>query len=1204
MSRRVLSIVLSLVMVLNISFTNGMIYANENDNLSEALQENDYENNESQFNDEEQTIFDSIVSEEDEEDLDNLESEAVIISNGLDNEEMEEDEIITTEYGVGNDIEEDEEDLDNLESEADIISNGLDNEEPEEDEVITTEFDVGNDIEEDDELLESESYYNSEVILYNEIDENETNININESTTVSQTDTIIESTQESSDVVEENIVISTSSDMIEINNEVNSYLLANLFGDGENNNITYTLKFVYHIPNLQYSLPDLAPLEKIKNTPLTHLYDTNDIKEKGLPDGYKLKYWTKAQQDANYGKRGDNDKYVFKENSDFENPRNNETLKAVWDVQITYDNSGRGQLNKTSDWVQWNVECNAYLPKLDDITGYKFKGWSLAQEGARDAEDKVYSKNSGDKLIIDKPTKLYALWEEENYKVTLNTNVSDDSVKIDNSLGYTQDNDDKSKFTKNRNYSELLILPTANQISRTGYSFLGWYLQVGSGTPITQIDANTDVDKYFTAKWKANTYTITYELNGGCFANDNVKQTINYDEGFTDLPVPDKKGYTFKGWFSDSEFTENNKITQIKKEKEAYNHILYAKWDEEIYNIKYKTSVDGTEFTNDNWIDGYTIYPENKWYTQEIILPTSDKIKVREISESEETKYYLFKGWALTTNQTEIIDKIPANTDFDSGEIELFAHWVVACKITLNNYCPNESDEANKNLTIYIQKNQPLSYEHLYPTADGKKFTKWTKDDSDYNVDSPIVNDITLTAIWEDGTTKKIEFENTSNTNAPTTSDFTKPQPQYLLENDKVKEPKAPNVFGYKFLGWYLDDSTSNKFDFNTVTDGNLTLYAQWQLIDWNINYELNYGSWNNFQPTTTYNIKSRSIYQLPKNVESSTKLTKNHYTFGGWYKSSSFVDGSEVEILNNETGDLTLYAKWTLETGDDSSKYNSINFVSNGGDGFMPTQHVFENETSQRIHENAFIKNGYVFVNWVSQDGTIYEDKAEIEYSENKNLILTAIWQQKPQQIITPNNRRGSEYWGGGGTGGGGGGGGVSYSPSMNVPATIHNNQMIQNAPTNTEAPRIVGFSDNNQNRVNSIKKVSGILDGRTSQWVSDSQTGKWKLYNANGIQAWNGFYQLNNVVRTGTYQRVKSDTYYFDSYGQMVTGWVQTADNNWYYFETQKTENEGKMITGWKQINGDYYYFRNDGSMVTNGLTPDGRIVGADGKLLKFNM
>ena len=353
--------------------------------------------------------------------------------------------------------------------------------------------------------------------------------------------------------------------------------------------------------------------------------------------------------------------------------------------------------------------------------------------------------------------------------------------------------------------------------------------------------------------------------------------------------------------------------------------------------------MDGDDF--DKWIQDYTP-STTKLYTQEFILPTSDKIKEREISEGGETKNYLFKGWALTTSQqTEIIDKIPANTDFDSGKIELFAHWDDACKITLNDFRPNESEDANKNLTIYIPKNQPLSYEYLYPTADSRKFTKWTKGDSDYDVDSLIVNDITLTANWVSGTTKKIEFKNSLSTeNAPSNSDFTIPQPQYLLENDKVKEPKAPNVFGYKFLGWYLDDSTSNKFDFNTVPDDNLTLYAQWQLIDWNINYELNYGSWNNFQPTTNYNIKNRS-YQLPKNDDSSTKLIKNHYTFDGWYKSSSFVDGSKVNELNSETGDLTLYAKWTLETGDDSSDYNSINFVSNGGDGFMPTQHVFENE-------------------------------------------------------------------------------------------------------------------------------------------------------------------------------------------------------------------------------------------------------------------
>ena len=135
-----------------------------------------------------------------------------------------------------------------------------------------------------------------------------------------------------------------------------------------------------------------------------------------------------------------------------------------------------------------------------------------------------------------------------------------------------------------------------------------------------------------------------------------------------------------------------------------------------------------------------------------------------------------------------------------------------------------------------------------------------------------------------------------------------------------------------------------------------------------------------------------------------------------------------------------------------------------------MATQYIISDETNC-INKNVFTKEGYNFIGWSSSDGKTYNDGQQIDISED--IILTAIWQQKPQQIITPNNRRGSEYWGGGGTGGGGGGGGVSYSPSMNVPATIHNNQMMQNAPTNTEAPRLVGFNNSSQNRVNTIKSV-----------------------------------------------------------------------------------------------------------------------------------
>lgn len=40
--------------------------------------------------------------------------------------------------------------------------------------------------------------------------------------------------------------------------------------------------------------------------------------------------------------------------------------------------------------------------------------------------------------------------------------------------------------------------------------------------------------------------------------------------------------------------------------------------------------------------------------------------------------------------------------------------------------------------------------------------------------------------------------------------------------------------------------------------------------------------------------------------------------------------------------------------------------------------------------------------------------------------------------------------------------------------------------------------------------------------------------------------------------------------------------------------------MVVGWKQIQNAWYYFSVDGSLLTNGTTPDGYIVGADGAML----
>ena len=74
-------------------------------------------------------------------------------------------------------------------------------------------------------------------------------------------------------------------------------------------------------------------------------------------------------------------------------------------------------------------------------------------------------------------------------------------------------------------------------------------------------------------------------------------------------------------------------------------------------------------------------------------------------------------------------------------------------------------------------------------------------------------------------------------------------------------------------------------------------------------------------------------------------------------------------------------------------------------------------------------------------------------------------------------------------------------------------------------------------------------------------------------------------------------TDTYYFDASGKMVTGWMQTADNKWYFFSDQKDGNEGKMSIGWTQVAGNWYYFTANGSLLTGGTTPDGQKVDSNG-------
>ncbi|MBQ8292284.1 MAG: InlB B-repeat-containing protein [Bacilli bacterium] len=79
------------------------------------------------------------------------------------------------------------------------------------------------------------------------------------------------------------------------------------------------------------------------------------------------------------------------------------------------------------------------------------------------------------------------------------------------------------------------------------------------------------------AKWQGKDYTITYELNGGTC--DNLITTYSSArEGDIELPRPKKEGYSFMGWYVSASFNRDP-IFKIPYGTNK-NYTLYAKWVE------------------------------------------------------------------------------------------------------------------------------------------------------------------------------------------------------------------------------------------------------------------------------------------------------------------------------------------------------------------------------------------------------------------------------------------------------------------------------------------------------------------------------------------------------------------------------------------------------------------------------------------------
>jgi uncharacterized repeat protein (TIGR02543 family) len=234
----------------------------------------------------------------------------------------------------------------------------------------------------------------------------------------------------------------------------------------------------------------------------------------------------------------------------------NVTMHAQW-TPITYivvynANGGGGTMESSSHTYD---QAQALTTNGFTRTGYTFSGWNTHPNSngtsyPNGASATNLSSTNGDTVT------LYAQWTLNSYTITYQLNGGTNGA---NPATYTIENAD-------------ITLATA---TREGYTFVGWYEDSElAGRAVTGILQGSTGDKTFYAKWTLNSYTITYQLNGGTNGANPAAYTI--ESADITLAVATREGYTFRGWYEDSGFA-GAPVTSISSGTTG-NKIFYAKW--------------------------------------------------------------------------------------------------------------------------------------------------------------------------------------------------------------------------------------------------------------------------------------------------------------------------------------------------------------------------------------------------------------------------------------------------------------------------------------------------------------------------------------------------------------------------------------------------------------------------------------------------
>lgn len=201
---------------------------------------------------------------------------------------------------------------------------------------------------------------------------------------------------------------------------------------------------------------------------------------------------------------------------------------------ITYNaNGGSGTPSTGTYYVQSTPFLATLISTVPTRTGYTFLGWSTSSS----ATSASYS--AGSTISLSGNVTLYAVWQEASYTISYNANAGSDTVK-------------NIPSSQTKSYGTTLTLSSLVPL-RYGYTFKGWATTSSATTAAYQPGASftTNANTTLYAVWAINTYTVSFNANGGTGAPSSFTKTYGT---VSTIPttVPTRSGYTFLGWSTDS----------------------------------------------------------------------------------------------------------------------------------------------------------------------------------------------------------------------------------------------------------------------------------------------------------------------------------------------------------------------------------------------------------------------------------------------------------------------------------------------------------------------------------------------------------------------------------------------------------------------------------------------------------------------------